>query len=1287
SGKKCSVGDIVLQDGTTVNPTSYKEDSRNPAIGVIAFFKDENYTGSSDVGSQRGNVEDAVILGIKRDIKPLIVPEKKATFYRDDNDSSDDMLSYIPIYDVLQDRQEHSLIFGGKYYENSYIDDGANNYAIIKAAIDETVATNPDFKQFGKISYPAFEVAENYGVTNNIKGTFRTGWFIPTDKESSFLEGNKTTINYALSKIKGADTFATSEDYVANVYNGENQYGTRCIRSSTPFGSDNNFLTSNTGRRFYDFVWNAGLVYCIRNYADIDAAYSGRPVNAIASGTYGEKPQANAVGDIVFSDGSATALRSNLILTKEQKKAVMAVGVYIGDGYIGEDGYLYVASVYRKNSVSIINDELGQIKNAEKVPSIPVNEYNTLILQYGSLPETPHFYPFTGTINDGNKIWETIKNAYSWATGEKDRSGNYIKGFLPFIYADSYGSGNMFIYEIKKGSAYNPDAWNIAATKQYGSYAVTTPKLGSNYSSGWFIPSYAENAMALSSIGKFRELFRVITESDVGSCYSNRSLYFNTLTSGLQLQDSWETMSPDVVFHKASKVYNDDLSLSPDAYGPERCYIGDVVLMDGSFVRNELYEPNPKNPAVGIVAFFKDKYGNNSYNLMRVYQSSENSDFTGPKKDAVILGIKSFDGTWQEANAFASNYGTKNGITGIYRKGWYIPSVDDTMNMLEDILSRCLSTIGFTVDDAETGSFDSTNKSFRIWTTTEKADEIVFGYNNNNVSSNAYTWKKNEVHATRVLHDYVEPVTFVATEELVTDRNNPYKVGDIVLQDGSIVSASSYKANARNPAIGVIAFFKDAKFPNAGDYGSRTGTKENAYIIGVNQKRGVISWASSGAQGLSMQKELQTYPSMMGLGAANTATFYPGSDNDGSDNWQKLCAAVSDENRSGRYPAFEFAASYGKTAGITGTYSSGWYVPTLAELAYVYRNKRLINESIELIDMTMCIGGAVYITSSQLSFEGEGTYVVNGFNGNIELEGKYNLGFGGHGVVVIRPLSMAVKTPEQWKEPVVQSKTAENAALKPSSGTLIGKKPYPDAIGDIIFSDGSATAFTNNLYLTKKEKKEAVAVAAFIGDGKIGEKGKIYGLSLSSSGKCGYYDSSSRFLNISSWCTGFGKNMIWSASEIFDGPRINGCYPNGKIIGENEDQYYKVSYFTGDVDGSDNWDALCKSDPYGALNAESIYPAWNFVKNLGDGWYLASTAELWMIDKNRVLINNARLATGYEAFDGSWSSSFTGNEAYPACTAGNGGFGDHQYGTYYEDEAYGLYAFDMCRNIFGNAAY
>ena len=99
--------------------------------------------------------------------------------------------------------------------------------------------------------------------------------------------------------------------------------------------------------------------------------------------------------------------------------------------------------------------------------------------------------------------------------------------------------------------------------------------------------------------------------------------------------------------------------------------------------------------------------------------------------------------------------------------------------------------------------------------------------------------------------------------------------------------------------------------------------------------------------------------------------------------------------------------------------------------------------------------------------------------------------------------------------------------------------------------------------------------------------------------------------------------------------------------------------FTGDKDGSDNWDYICSVDPEGAADAATNYPAFDWVNKYNEtyasklgfarpAWYMPSIAELCEVYKNEDAVNvslskikgldgtyaEANLGTGYF-----WSSS------------------------------------------------
>lgn len=103
--------------------------------------------------------------------------------------------------------------------------------------------------------------------------------------------------------------------------------------------------------------------------------------------------------------------------------------------------------------------------------------------------------------------------------------------------------------------------------------------------------------------------------------------------------------------------------------------------------------------------------------------------------------------------------------------------------------------------------------------------------------------------------------------------------------------------------------------------------------------------------------------------------------------------------------------------------------------------------------------------------------------------------------------------------------------------------------------------------------------------------------------------------------------------------------------------------FSGDKDGSDNWDVICTQDNEDTADAAENYPAFHFVNTYAEtydltsayasGWYMPSIAELCNIYQNREAINNS-LKHIYELDDQAamngletnwyWSSSQAGSE-------------------------------------------
>ena len=222
------------------------------------------------------------------------------------------------------------------------------------------------------------------------------------------------------------------------------------------------------------------------------------------------------------------------------------------------------------------------------------------------------------------------------------------------------------------------------------------------------------------------------------------------------------------------------------------------------------------------------------------------------------------------------------------------------------------------------------------------------------------------------------------TLKVIEPVDSSYEVGDIILIDGTKVSVNdigSYTRDKNNKPIGVVAMISDA-------YGVPTPK-----VIGLRDESG-LKWAPSGTTGYNRSfTNIICTPSSTGEGAASYSSFT--GDTDGSDNWAEICAVDPEgtQDAAKNYPIFNFANTYGTTAGLTGTdYENGWYVPSIAELCEVYRNMKKINTSLGAAGSTDLVG-YIYWSSSQYYYSSthpynEKAYFVDFFDGCLSWTGK-----------------------------------------------------------------------------------------------------------------------------------------------------------------------------------------------------------------------------------------------------------------------------------------------------------
>ena len=157
--------------------------------------------------------------------------------------------------------------------------------------------------------------------------------------------------------------------------------------------------------------------------------------------------------------------------------------------------------------------------------------------------------------------------------------------------------------------------------------------------------------------------------------------------------------------------------------------------------------------------------------------------------------------------------------------------------------------------------------------------------------------------------------------------------GKIVLADGTLADKDSFTAiDTNNPPVAVVC-----------------GTTPYGVAIGVALHKGdSLQWAKSGTTGYYTRFEgIICTPSVEGSGAAATATFT--GDEDGSDNWDYICSVDPEgtANAAVNYPAFNWVNNYNTAyQAQLGSARPSWYMPSLAELCELYKNKEAINESL-----------------------------------------------------------------------------------------------------------------------------------------------------------------------------------------------------------------------------------------------------------------------------------------------------------------------------------------------------
>ncbi|UTC45334.1 DUF4959 domain-containing protein [Treponema vincentii] len=207
-----------------------------------------------------------------------------------------------------------------------------------------------------------------------------------------------------------------------------------------------------------------------------------------------------------------------------------------------------------------------------------------------------------------------------------------------------------------------------------------------------------------------------------------------------------------------------------------------------------------------------------------------------------------------------------------------------------------------------------------------------------------------------------------------------YEVGKIVLANNTLVDKAGYTIDSSNPPVAIIC-----------------GTNGYGAALGIALHTGSsLVWAKDGSTGYNTKFEgIICTPSQRGIGAAQTATFT--GDSDGSDNWEyiKQQDPAGAADAATNYPAFHWVNTYNTTyAAKLGSARPSWYMPSLAELCEVYKNREAINASLAKIHglnnayADSNLDTSWYWSSSQRSLTNDVAWGVDFGDGNVGIGNK-----------------------------------------------------------------------------------------------------------------------------------------------------------------------------------------------------------------------------------------------------------------------------------------------------------
>ena len=497
------------------------------------------------------------------------------------------------------------------------------------------------------------------------------------------------------------------------------------------------------------------------------------------------------------------------------------------------------------------------------------------------------------------------------------------------------------------------------------------------------------------------------------------------------------------------------------------------------------------------------------------------------------------------------------------------------------------------------------------------------------------------------------------------------RTGDYVLSNNTYVRKEYYSEltqEERNSIVGIVLVTDSAE----------------PLILGTKFPSTELAWTAT-------PTGTDTY--FTDIAVQVTASWYDYTftgDVDGSDNWEYICEmdTVGTANEVTTYPTFYYANMYPNVAGLTNTdFADGWYVPSVSELWQAVKYLSVIQASLTTLGVELpatytssVLTCSSFWSSSQSYDFDKSAYKIDYATGEITTASRalYNYVWVFHKFDAKKIKKYEYGTPEISSVVLEASKIGEtyNGTIPVtiignnligyefespdsylydvvciSNTEAIGYISFDDTVGNHVVTINCGTASGSTAYdVIESEKCFAVGDILFTDGTRMKAENVKYGVPDSQAAKAFGVIGRTTYGGCKGYALGVQKSantLTWAAQYS------TGYYTN--FIG------IQGTITSGDMDGSDNWEYICRKDSTASQNSATNYPAFNFANTYGTiasltgteyetGWYLPSVAELYDVYENKIAVQESLAAVnGFNFTSGDyWSSSQGASNDYDA---------------------------------------